>query len=260
MGLQLNYVSAPCWKLSSKKEPLLEVTQRVQVAYLALYPEIIAAYFQVGLMARACSQGLVEPCFIQIRDFAQDRHRTVDDLPFGGGSGMVLRVDVLYQAWERACAGLPKPTTVLLSPQGRVLNHSLARELAARKSLVFVCGRYEGIDERFTELCVDCEISIGDYVLSGGEMAAVVATDAICRFLPGFVGKEESVANDSFEQEGLLKFPQYTRPREFMGKGVPDVLVRGDHEAIARWRQEQRIARTRERRPDLRQNFLPAEV
>lgn len=191
---------------------------------------------------------------VQIRDFALDRHRTVDDSPYGGGEGMVLRADVLFSAW-RSCAWTrnrkkKSVRTVLLSPQGPCLTQKKAKELAKAHEIILVCGHYEGVDERFIEECVDEELSIGDYVLTGGELAAGVVVDAVSRLIPGVVGNERSITEDSLEG-GLLKYPQYTRPAVFQGRAVPPVLTSGNHAEIAAWRQAQRLERTKKKRPDL---------
>jgi tRNA (guanine37-N1)-methyltransferase len=214
----------------------------------------------MSLLGKAKTKGLVSFQTIQIRDFATDKHRTVDDTPYGGGEGMLMKADVLHAAWKHAMdlcaaetAGLenpPRPTTLLLSPQGRMLDQPMAKELVSRRQLILVCGHYEGVDERFIELCVDQEVSIGDYVLTGGELPAMVMADVIARLIPGVVGNERSVEQDSLEND-LLKYPQYTRPREFQGLKVPDVLCSGDHGAIDAWRKAQMRERTARKRPDL---------
>jgi len=188
----------------------------------------------------------------QIRDFATDRHRSVDGTPYGGGEGMVLRVDVLHSAWKSVVQGHPerRRRTILMSPQGPHLTQEKAAALLAYDELILVCGHYEGVDERFIELCVDEELSIGDYILTGGELPALVVADVVTRLIPGVVGNEDSIAHDSLE-EGLLKYPQYTRPREFEGLEVPPVLLGGNHQEIAKWRQNQREQRTQLKRPDL---------
>jgi tRNA (guanine37-N1)-methyltransferase len=208
---------------------------------------------EFSLLGKARERGLVDYRLIQIRDFATDRHRTVDDTPYGGGEGMLLKADVLHAAWLSALGSEPRGPglrTILLSPQGALFTQGKARELATCSRLVFVCGHYEGVDERFVEHCVDEEISIGDYVLTGGELPALVLADAITRLVPGVVGNEQSITADSLEN-GLLKYPQYTRPRDFQGRSVPEVLLSGDHGEIARWRQGQMEERTRRKRPDL---------
>jgi tRNA (guanine37-N1)-methyltransferase len=213
-------------------------------------------FFATSLIGKAREKGLVSFQLTQIREFAADKHRTVDDTPFGGGEGMVLKPDVLEAAWRSAGPDEPPGTrTILLSPQGRVLDQEKTRELASCPKLILVCGHYEGVDERFVESCVDEEISIGDYVLTGGELPAMVLADAVIRRLPGVVGNERSIAEESLE-EGLLKYPQYTRPREFQGATVPEVLLGGDHQAIAAWRRERMLERTERKRPDLWEKYL----
>lgn len=204
-------------------------------------------------MGKAAEKGAASFEFVQLRDFAKDRHRTTDEPPYGGGEGMVLKADVLHAAWvfargERKSA---KARTLLLSPQGKPFTQEMARDLAENcENLILVCGHYEGVDERFIELCVDEEVSIGDYVLTGGELPAAVIADAVTRLIPGVVGNERSITEDSFEG-GLLKYPQYTRPRVFEGQEVPALLMSGNHKKIEEWRMEQRRERTRQKRPDL---------
>lgn len=207
-----------------------------------------------SLLGKARKKGLVEYFTHQIRDFATDKHRTVDDTPFGGGPGMLMRVDVLHAAWKAArepAREQERVATILLSPQGPKFDQAMAKELASDfDRVIFVCGHYEGVDERFIELCVDREVSIGDYVLTGGELPALVMTDTITRLLPGVVGNEDSITQDSLEG-GVVKYPQYTRPREYEGLSVPEVLLGGDHKAIERWRKAQSEQRTAAKRPDL---------
>ncbi len=223
----------------------------MEVVFLTLFPDAMRPYLEASLLGKAAERGLVRFEWVQIRDFALDKHRSVDDVPFGGGAGMLLKVDVLHAAWKAARGDRPA-RTVLLSPQGRVLDGAYAAEMARRdERLILVCGHYEGVDERFIEMCVDEEISIGDYVLTGGELPALVLAEAVVRRLPGVVGDEGSVASDSLE-DGLLKYPQFTRPREYEGRAVPDVLLSGNHGAIERWRVEQSAERTRRKRPDLK--------
>lgn len=227
--------------------------------FLSLFPEILSTVLDSSILKRAQQKGLAAFHPIQIRDFSEDKHRTVDGSPFGGGEGMLLRADVLHRAWASVAsppasseleASSRKEITVLLTPQGQPFSQDLAKEFSTYSKIVFVCGHYEGVDERFIDLCVDREISIGDYVLTGGELPALVVADAVTRLIPGVVGNEQSVSNDSLEN-GLLKYPQYTRPREFMGRSIPEILLSGDHSAIREWREQQMRERTRLKRPDL---------
>lgn len=221
---------------------------------------MIDTVLSVSLLGKARAKSLVSYHPLQIRDFARDKHRTVDDTPYGGGEGMVMKVNVLYDAWSHAvdlCARLnpqaleTERCTILLTPQGARFDQKMAKELSSTYSqLILVCGHYEGVDERFTQLCVDREVSIGDFVLTGGEIPALVLADAMTRLLPGVVGNERSLAEESLERN-LLKYPQYTRPRVFEGLEVPEILLSGDHEAIAEWRRNEMEIRTRARRPDL---------
>ena len=222
---------------------------RIQV--VTLFPEMVEALRLGGVTARAMERGLLELRCWNPRDFARDRHRTVDDRPYGGGPGMVMRVEPLRSTIRAAKAAAGEGAKVAyLSPQGRRLDQAGLRELAARPGLVLVAGRYEGVDERLVEEMVDEEWSIGGYVLSGGELAAMVIIDGIARLLPGALGHEGSAEADSFS-EGLLDHPHYTRPEVIDGRAVPEVLLSGDHAAIARWRRKQSLGRTWARRPDL---------
>ena len=226
---------------------------RIQV--ITLFPEEFAPLVDIGVTGRGIRQGKVQLELLNPRDFANDRHRTVDDRPYGGGPGMVMAIEPLRSAM---CAAREKTAgdgkISLLSPQGRRLDHQAVQELAQRQELILVCGRYEGIDERLIELEVDEEWSIGDYVLSGGELAAAVMIDAITRLLPGVLGDEQSAQQDSFT-EGLLDCQHYTRPEEVEGLVVPSVLLSGDHQAIARWRKKQSLGRTWQRRKELLENL-----
>ena len=205
----------------------------------------------MGVVGRALESGLVKLRAWNPREFAQDRHRSVDDRPYGGGPGMVMTVEPLLSTVKavRREAG-PKAVVSLLSPQGQQFDQAAAKCLAEREELILICGRYEGIDERLIELEVDEEWSIGDYVLSGGELPAAVLIDSVCRLLPGVLGNAESAGQESF-WDGLLDFPHYTRPEEFEGMVVPQVLTSGDHQAVDRWRRQQSLLRTLTRRPDL---------
>lgn len=230
----------------------------MRVDVLTLFPEaFVGGPLAISVVKRARERGLLDLHVHNIRDWATDRHRTVDDYPFGGGHGMVMRVDVLDRALEAVQAmAEPRGLVVYLSPQGERLTDRIVRELAREPRLVLVCGRYEGVDERFVEHCVDREISIGDYVLTGGELPAMVLIDAVARHIPGALGDEASSADESFA-DGLLEHPQYTRPAEYKGWRVPEVLLSGHHAKIAEWRREQRVLRTRQRRPDLLEGREP---
>ncbi|PWV98306.1 tRNA (guanine37-N(1)-) methyltransferase [Hoeflea marina] len=217
---------------------------------LTLYPEMFPGHLGQSMSGRAIERGDVVVETFQIRDAAHDRHRSVDDTPAGGGAGMVLRADILAAAIDAASpASDPRPR-LLMSPRGRPLTQSRVRELAAGSGVVIVCGRFEGVDERVIEARDLEEVSIGDYVLSGGEPAALVLLDAIIRTLPGVMGNSESGTHESFET-GLLEHPHYTRPQDFEGRAIPDVLTSGNHAAIEKWRHAQSLRLTRERRPDL---------
>lgn len=220
----------------------------LRVDVLTLFPRIFEAPLEESLLGRAIAGGLVEVRLHDIRGFASDRHRQVDDYGFGGGPGMVLKPEPIVGAVEALEEG-PK-RVVLLSPAGRRLTQALVRELAKESWLVLICGRYEGVDERVVELLGAEEVSIGDFVLAGGEVAALAMLEAVVRVVPGVVGNEQSVISESFE-EGLLDHPHYTRPREFRGAVVPDVLLSGDHGRISRWRREAALEKTRRNRPDL---------
>lgn len=225
----------------------------MRIALVSLFPEMFAAVGEHGITGRAVRQGLVSLRHSNPRDYAVDTHRTVDDRPYGGGPGMLMKIDPLQQAISaaREMVGM-NARVIYLSPQGRPFNHGKAVELAQLDGLVLVAGRYEGIDERLIEAEVDEELSIGDYVLSGGELAAMVVVDAVTRLLPGALGHESSALEDSFA-DGLLDCPHYTRPEIYQDRSVPEVLLSGNHEAIRRWRLKQALGRTYERRPELLQ-------
>jgi tRNA (guanine37-N1)-methyltransferase len=224
---------------------------------ITIFPEFFREAFDYGIIRRARAAGLVETKAHDLRHWTGDKHHAVDDRPFGGGEGMVLKPEPIFAAVSEltACAGReeysPQTRVVLLSPQGRVFTQELALDLSQNAShLILICGRYEGVDERVGEALATDEISIGDYVLSGGEPAAVVVVDAVVRLLPGALGNESSAVNESFS-EGRLAHPQYTRPTEFSGLTVPDVLLTGNHGEIARWRREAALRKTERNRPDL---------
>ncbi len=222
---------------------------------VSLFPEMFRAVSESGITRRAIEKGLMSLTCWNPRDFTVDRHRTVDDSPYGGGPGMVLKAAPLVAAIQAAKASAPAGARVIyLSPQGQTLTQQMLSAMAEEPGFVFVSGRYEGIDERVVTHAIDAEISVGDYVLSGGEEPAMLLVDGITRLIPGVVGDEESVANDSFGA-GLLDFPHFTRPEQVFGRRVPEVLMSGDHQAIARWREKQAIGRTQTRRPDLLEHY-----
>lgn len=223
---------------------------------LTIFPEFFAGPFAHGVVARARQSGRVEIRVHDLRQWTHDRHRTVDDRPFGGGEGMLLKIEPVCLALEQVLGQRgPGTRVVLLSAQGRLFRQAEAERLAGYSELALICGRYEGVDERVAERLADEELSIGDYVLSGGELAAAVVIDAVARLLPGVLGNETSAVRESFSAGGdggtLLDCPQYTRPAEFRGWKVPEVLLSGHHEAIRRWRQEAALEKTRRLRPDL---------
>ena len=223
---------------------------------LTLFPSMFTSILAEGIIARAINEGIVNVSLYDIREHTRDRHRTVDDYPFGGGPGMLMKPEPVFRAveslWARSCVPSDSPV-ILMTPQGRPFKHSVAKELSSQSDLILICGRYEGFDERIREDLATDEISIGDYVLSGGEIAAMVIVDAVSRMIPGVVGAPESIKNDSFFS-GLLQFPQYTRPATYRGKNVPEILLSGNHPEIEKWRREQAINRTNKRRPDLHNN------
>ncbi|MDX1340779.1 MAG: tRNA (guanosine(37)-N1)-methyltransferase TrmD [Reinekea sp.] len=223
----------------------------LEFGLVTLFPEMFDAFSEYGVSGRAVKNGLISMSCWNPRDFTHDRHRTVDDRPFGGGPGMLMKVQPLQDAIQAAKAASDRPSKVIyMSPQGRKLDQQGAVELSQNERLIFVCGRYEGIDERLIEAEIDEEWSLGDFVLSGGELAAMTFMDTISRLIPGVLGHEMSSVEDSFF-DGLLDCPHYTRPEMLDEKGVPDVLLSGHHENIRRWRAKQAIGRTWERRPDL---------
>tara|TARA_R110000868_G_scaffold373030_1_gene636920 strand:- start:25907 stop:26665 length:759 start_codon:yes stop_codon:yes gene_type:complete len=227
------------------------MTESLTVGVITLFPEMFTAITESGISGRAVKQGLVSLQWWNPRDFTEDKHRTVDDRPYGGGPGMVMKVEPLRKALAAAKQAMGDDSKVIyLSPQGRQLNQQGVETLALSKKLIFIAGRYEGIDERLIEAEIDEEWSIGDYVLSGGELAAMVMIDTVVRQLPGALGHELSAKEDSFA-EGLLDCPHYTRPEVLAGKPVPEVLLSGDHNKIRRWRLKQALGRTWQRRPEL---------
>ena len=217
---------------------------------ITLFPDMVDAVMGHGVIGRAAEQGLVELVTWNPRDYATDRHRTVDDRPYGGGPGMVMKVEPVRAAIQAARAAGEPASVVYLTPEGQKLDGAGVAALADRGRIILLCGRYEGIDQRLIELEVDQEISIGDYVVSGGELPAMVMMDAVARLLPGVLGHADSAAQDAFA-EGLLDCPHYTRPEVVAGQGVPDVLLSGDNQAVARWRHREALGRTWRKRPDL---------
>ena len=223
----------------------------LRIDILTLFPEMFTPVLGTSIPRRAAEKGLVEYRLTNIRDFAEGAHKSVDDKPFGGGPGMVMMAPVVFDAVESVEKQDPRPATrILLSPQGRPLDQNLAEALARHPRLLLIAGHYEGFDERIIEGLAPLEVSVGDYILSGGELAAMVVVDAVVRLLPGALGAEDGAADETFAG-GLLEHPQYTRPREFRGMTIPDVLLSGNHGAIAGWRLDQRKIRTKNRRPDL---------
>lgn len=222
----------------------------IRFEVFTLFPDVFEPYLQTSILQRARQRNLVMVNLYNIRDWTTDRHHVTDDEPYGGGGGMVMKPEPIFAAVEGVLGSPPTCPVVLLTPQGDVFNQNMAQELALLPRLALVCGRYEGIDERVRQHLVAREISIGDYVLSGGELPALVLIDAITRLLPGVLGDPEGAWDDS-HASGLLEYPHYTRPPEFRGWRAPDVLLSGDHARIARWRREQALLRTWQRRPDL---------
>jgi tRNA (guanine37-N1)-methyltransferase len=227
---------------------VIEGKQTLKIDVITIFPAMLSGFLEESMLRRATDQGAV--CFrvVNLRDFTADRHRTTDDRPYGGGPGMVMKPDPFFAAVDSIRT--PECRVILMTPQGRRFDQKAAHELKEARHLIFLCGHYEGVDERVRAHLATDEISIGDYVLTNGTLAAAVVVDAVVRLLPGVVGGEGATENDSFSC-GLLEYPQYTRPPVFRGMAVPEVLVSGDHEAIAEWRREQSMLRTRERRPEL---------
>jgi tRNA (guanine37-N1)-methyltransferase len=218
-----------------------------------LFPETFSPYLQASILQKAAGRGLVEIALHNIRDWAHDKHHTTDDTPYGGGGGMVMKPEPVFEAVETILGSKPACPVILLTPQGRVFNHSVAAELVLHERIALICGRYEGVDERIRAHLVSDEISIGDYVLTGGELPAMILIDAVTRLIPGVLGDPDGAADDS-HAAGLLEYPHYTRPPEFRGQAVPEILLSGDHSKIAQWRREQSLLRTLKRRPELLKN------
>ncbi|MCJ7833732.1 MAG: tRNA (guanosine(37)-N1)-methyltransferase TrmD [Deltaproteobacteria bacterium] len=238
------------------------MTQVMIVDILALFPGHFISPLREGILRRGIENGLIHIRIFNLRDFACDQHRTVDDRPFGGGAGMVLKPEPIYRAltWLKGLPG-PRPRVILLTPQGTPLKQARVKELMLCPQIILICGRYEGVDERIADFFCDEQISIGDYVLSGGEPAALVLLDTLIRLIPEVMGCADSGKEESFE-EGLLEYPQYTRPRNFKGHGVPEILFSGDHEKIRTWRRRQSLNKTVKRRPNLidEERLSPKEI
>jgi tRNA (guanine37-N1)-methyltransferase len=235
----------------------------MQFEVFSLFPEVFPQYLESSILSRARQRGLLSVRVHNIRDFTHDKHSTTDDLPYGGGGGMVMKPEPVFEAVESVLGNMAPMSEscpiILLTPQGRVFNHAIAQDLARLERIALICGRYEGVDERIRSNLATDEISIGDYVLTGGELPALVLIDAVVRLLPGSLGDPDGAADDS-HASGLLEYPHYTRPPDFRGQAVPDVLLSGDHARIDRWRHEQSLLRTLQRRPDLlRRAHLSAE-
>ncbi|MBI5968568.1 MAG: tRNA (guanosine(37)-N1)-methyltransferase TrmD [Deltaproteobacteria bacterium] len=225
---------------------------------LTIFPKIFASPLSESLLKKGLDKGLIQVRVWNLRDFAEDKHRMTDDYPYGGGAGMVMKPEPVIRAVEAIKEEDPDAKSALLTPQGERFHQGLAKRMSAHKHWILICGRYEGLDERVRMAVVDQEISIGDYVLTGGEIPALVLIDAVSRYIPGFLGGEHSVEEDSFSQ-GLLEYPQYTRPPVFRGLTVPEVLLSGNHAQIQRWRRRESLRRTFQRRPDLLERALLSE-
>ena len=223
------------------------------IEILTIFPEMFDSVFSTSILGRAREQGLLDIRLTDIRPFSSCKHKNTDDYPFGGGAGMVMTARPIMSAMASVSARLPGARRIYLGPRGRKLDTALARELASEEALILLCGHYEGVDQRALDACVDEEISIGDYILTGGELAAMVLTDCVARFIPGVLGSSESPEEESFS-DGLLEYPQYTRPRDLDGQLVPEVLLSGNHAEIRRWRRRESLAATMRFRPDLLEN------
>ncbi len=226
----------------------------MRIDCLTLFPEMMEAVLGESMIGRAVSAGILDIHCTDIRDFAGNKHNRVDDAPYGGGMGMVMQPGPIYRAFQAVTeSSQVRPRVIYMSPQGRVFNQDIAKELSREEHLVFLCGHYEGVDERVLEEIVDEELSIGDYVLTGGELPALTVIDAVARMVPGVLPSEEAFSEESL-YNGLLEYPQYTRPPEFMGRPVPEVLLSGHHENIKKWRREESVRRTALKRPELLQH------
>ena len=226
----------------------------MKIKVFTIFPEMLRPYLSESILGRAIEKGLLEVELIDIRPYSENKHKNTDDYPFGGGAGMVMLAQPIVDAIEQNTPAGTNPHRIYLSPRGRTLNQQIVEELAKEEELYLLCGHYEGVDQRALDLVIDEEVSIGDYVLTGGELGAMVIIDAVSRLIPGVLGSEESSVDESFSS-GLLEYPQYTRPREFRGMQVPEVLLNGNHAHINRWRRNESLRLTKERRPDLLENF-----
>ena len=222
----------------------------MRIKVFTLFPEMLRPMLGASILGRAIAAGLLQVELIDIRDYTLDKHRSTDDYPFGGGAGMVMLAQPVHDAMAAAMGENFRGRRIYLGPRGRKLTTALARELAREEELILLCGHYEGVDQRALDACVDEEISLGDYILTGGELAAMVLTDCVARFIPGVLGSAESPEEESFS-DGLLEYPQYTRPREWEGRTVPEVLLSGDHARIREWRRRESLKATLRFRPDL---------
>ena len=222
----------------------------MKINILTIFPEMFGSVLNTSILGRAVDSGLLEITLTDIRPFSACKHKNTDDYPFGGGAGMIMTAQPILDAMEHVSAQYTHPRRIYLGPRGRTLTSSLARSLAEEEELILLCGHYEGVDQRVLDSCIDEEISIGDYILTGGELAAMVLIDAVSRFVPGVLGGAESPEEESFS-DGLLEYPQYTRPRDFRGMRVPEVLLNGNHADIRAWRRKESLIATARFRPDL---------
>lgn len=227
------------------------VSPRLHIDVVTVFPEMFEGPFRESMLRIAQEKKLVRIRVINLRDYTKDKHKTTDDKPFGGGAGMVMKPEPIFDCVEDLKKKSPEAWVILTTPAGKPFRQKMARDLSKKKHLILICGHYEGVDERVREHLVDEEISLGDFVLTGGEIPAMAIVDAVTRLIPGVLGNQDSLKHESF-QEGLLEYPHYTRPRVYGAFSVPDVLVSGDHDKVERWRKEQAKIRTRERRPDLK--------
>ena len=226
------------------------MSEAFRVNILTIFPEMFESFFSASILGRAREQGLIDIRTTDIRPFSNSKHHNTDDYPFGGGAGMVMMAQPILDAMKSVTAEYPSAKRIYLGPRGKRLTTSLARELAREKELILLCGHYEGVDQRALDTCVDEEISIGDYILTGGETAAMVLVDCVARFIPGVLGSSDSPEEESFS-DGLLEYPQYTRPRSLKGMDVPEILLNGDHAKIKAWRRRESLKATLKHRPDL---------